>query len=147
MVVTFCGHSQCLLNSEEIKELEKCLTEIIMQEPRCTFYLGGYGNFDRICFEVLTKLKQRYKTVQRVFVTPYISNYYKLKAFSKTYDEIIYPPIENTPLKFAIDKRNRWMIENSDLLICYIAYSFGGAYKTYKYAIHKKLKIVNLYKK
>ncbi len=147
MIVTFCGHSRCLLTADELIALENHLTYIIEKEPFCTFYLGGYGNFDRVCFNVLTKLKQRYKNIKRVFITPYICNYDKLKTLSKTYDETIYPPLENTPLRFAINKRNRWMIQNSNILICYVTNTFGGAYTTYKYAKTKNLKIINICKK
>ena len=147
MIVTCCGHSRCFLTDDEIIRLENCLTNIIEKEPTCTFYLGGYGNFDRICFDVLTKLKQQYTSIKRVFVTPYIYNYDKLKNLSITYDDTIYPPIENTPLRFAIDKRNKWMIQSSNLLICYVANTFGGAYNIYKYAKNKNLEIINIYKK
>ena len=36
------------------------------------------------------------------------------------------------------------MINNSDLLICYVNKTWGGAYKTYKYAKNKQLKIINI---
>lgn len=74
-------------------------------------------------------------------VTPYLkSNYnYEIK-----YDGIIYPPIENIPFKFAISHRNRWMIDKADVVIAYIDHSFGGAYKTFKYAESKNKYIINL---
>lgn len=33
----------------------------------------------------------------------------------------------DTPPKFAISKRNRWMIEHSDIVVTYVKYHFGGA--------------------
>ncbi|MBR2323022.1 MAG: hypothetical protein IKA54_05465 [Clostridia bacterium] len=145
MIVTFCGHSLCSLNGDEMSLLEKQLIDIIENEPNCNFYLGGYGNFDKICFDLLSKLKSKYTNIKRVFITPYLYNYDKLKSLSKIYDETMYPPIETAPPKFAIDRRNRWMIENSDMLICYITHTFGGAYKTYKYALNKNIKIINIF--
>lgn len=63
---------------------------------------------------------------------------------SKLYDSIIYPPIENTPPKFAIIKRNEWMVNKSDLIIAYVNRSYGGAYKSFAYAEKKKKTIINL---
>lgn len=57
---------------------------------------------------------------------------------------MLYPPIEKVPLKFAISKRNNWMVENSDLVIAYVNHSFGGAYKTLQAAKRKKKRIINI---
>ena len=38
---------------------------------------------------------------------------------SKLYDSTLYPPLENVPYKFAISKRNEWMINESDLIIAF----------------------------
>ncbi len=146
MVVTFCGHSKCLLSDNEKEYLENCLLKIINDNADCTFYLGHYGNFDYYCFEILSKLKLIYKDIQLVFVTPYITKgYFKLEKLSTECDETLYPPIENVPPRYAIIRRNMWMVENSNLLVCYINHTFGGAYKTYKYAINKKITTINIY--
>ena len=60
------------------------------------------------------------------------------------YDESLYPPLENVLPKFAISKRNEWMITNADLIIAYVNHSYGGAYKTLKIAKRRKKKIVNI---
>ena len=147
MVVTFCGHSRTILCKEELQLLKNTLIEIIDKNNDCIFYLGGYGNFDNICLSILTELKKIYPNISTVFITPYINNNYsKLKWAKTSYDEIIYPEIENTPLRYAITKRNQWMIDNSNLLICCIDHTFGGAYKTLKYAKLRKLKYINISK-
>ena len=61
------------------------------------------------------------------------------------YDSSIYPPIEKVPPKFAISKRNEWMITNSDLIIAYVNHNYGGAYKTLEIAKRRKKKIINIY--
>ena len=63
---------------------------------------------------------------------------------SGLYDDSIFPPIEKTPLKFAISKRNEWMIKNSDLIIAYVNHTYGGAYKSLSTAIRMKKKILNI---
>ena len=63
---------------------------------------------------------------------------------SKLYDEIAYPPLENIPPRLAIIKRNEWMIDKADIIIAYVEYSYGGAYKAFEYAGKKQKRIFNL---
>ncbi|MBR2735488.1 MAG: DUF1273 domain-containing protein, partial [Clostridia bacterium] len=58
--------------------------------------------------------------------------------FYKRFDDTLYPEIEKTSPKFAIVKRNEWMIDKSDFLIAYVEYNWGEAYRTLEYAKRKK---------
>ena len=60
------------------------------------------------------------------------------------YDSIVYPPIEKTPPRFAISKRNEWMISKADLVIAYVSRTYGGAYQTLQFARRKKKRVINL---
>ena len=67
--------------------------------------------------------------------------------FQEFYDEIYYPLDRKIHYKLAISKRNEWMIDNSDLLVCYIEKDKqGGALKSLKYAQSKEMEIINLAK-
>ena len=59
-------------------------------------------------------------------------------------DTSIYPPIENVPPKFAILKRNEWMMANADLIITYVKHNYGGAYRSLQVAKRKRKKIINI---
>ena len=145
MIVTFCGHSYSVLNDTQKQELKSILVKIMQNNPNCIFYLGGYGAFDHICLNILSQLKPNYPNVEILFVSPYLNDkYIKNKTNMMPYDGSIYPPIESSPLKFAILKRNEWMIKNSNLLICYVANKFGGAFNCYEYAIKQKTPIINI---
>ena len=48
-----------------------------------------------------------------------------------------------TAVSAAIKARNRWMVDNSDLIICYIIRNYGGAADAVKYARHKEKRIIN----
>lgn len=50
----------------------------------------------------------------------------------KEYDEILYPELEQTPLKFAISKRNEWMVKHADYVFAYVNTHYGGAYNALK---------------
>ena len=82
-----------------------------------------------------------------VFVTPYITLEYQknhLSHLNSLYDSIVYPQIEDKPKRFAISYRNRYMIDSADFVVANIDYAYGGAYKTYIYAVKKNKRIFNL---
>ena len=147
MIITFCGHSNCLFSDEEKEKLKQLLIKEIRKNPTCKFYLGGYGAFDSLCLRTLRELKKEFQDIELIFITPYIDkNYSKLEFAKYHYDDIIFPPLESIPRKFAILKRNEWMVEEADLVIAYVIYSWGGATKTLEYAKRKKKHIVNIAK-
>ena len=41
-------------------------------------------------------------------------------------------------------KRDRYMVDNSDIVVAYLTKSSGGTYYTVKYANEKGVKVVNL---
>jgi len=144
MIITFCGHSDFLFSDEEKEKLKQILIKEITKNPTCKFYLGGYGDFDGFCLRTLIDLKADFPEIELI-ITPYLDkNYSKLEFAKYHYDDVIFPPLESVPRKFAILKRNEWMVEEADLVIAYVMYSWGGAAKTLEYAKRKKKTIINL---
>ena len=145
MIITFCGHSNCLFNDDIKKQLKTILGNEIIKNPTCKFYLGGYGDFDSLCLQTLRELKKEFQDIELIFITPYLdNNYSKLELSKYYYDDVIFPPLESIPRKFAILKRNEWMVDSADLIIAYVKYSWGGATKTLEYAKRKKVPIINI---
>ena len=145
MIITFCGHSNCLFSYEEKEKLKQLLIKEIRKNPTCKFYLGGYGDFDSLCLRTLRELKTDFPDIELLFITPYLDkNYSKLELAKYYYDDVIFPPIEKVPRKFAILKRNEWMVDSAELVIAYVKYSWGGAAKTLEYAKRKKVPIINI---
>ena len=148
MVVSFVGHG----NIYGVQELHPRLSETIRvkileknKERTITFYCGGYGDFDLLCARVLGELRQKGYSFECFYVTPYLGNDSRLqdKMFLKHYDGVLYPPLETTPPRLAILKRNQWMVDNSDLVLCYVLHSYGGAAKTRAYAQKRKKSILD----
>ena len=147
MIITFCGHSDFLFNDDIKEQLKNILKNEIIKNPTCKFYLGEYGDFDVLCLRTLKELKNDFPKIELIFITPYLDkNYSKLEFAKYHYDDVIFPPIESVPRKFAILKRNEWMVEQADLVIAYVKYSWGGAAKALEYAKRKKKRIINIAK-
>ena len=146
MVITFLGHSDYIYCLEDEEQLLN-LIEKVAKDNQVDFYLGGYGNFDNFALKCATIYKSSHPNAKLVFVTPYLNNWLdkRKEVIYKYYDLIIFPEIENTPKKFAILKRNEWMINKADYVFAYVKNSFGGAYKTLLYAYKHKKPFTNLY--
>ena len=146
MIITFCGHRSFSAN-DEMKVRLLALVEGAAKGAEVSFYLGGYGAFDEFAYLCCKEYQEAHPKARLIFVTPYITEEYQKNhlATQKTrYDEILYPAIENRPLRFAITYRNRWMVENADLTIACITHNYGGAYQTYRHAKRKGKNVINL---
>ncbi len=97
------------------------------------FYLGGYGDFDRLAAVAVRRQKSVYPDIESVLVLPYLNRKFDADA----YDSPTYPPLEKVPPRYAIVRRNQWMICESDVVISGITHSWGGAAKTLDYAKSK----------
>ena len=145
MIVTFCGHGKISMSKEEDQRLVDLLRSILAEHPDTLFYLGDYGDFDGTCNMILKKLQVEYPELKRIFITPYITpGYWHLEAAKERYDESIYPFEDSVLPKFAISKRNEWMVDQADLVIAYVRWSWGGARTTYEYALRHKKSVVNI---
>lgn len=149
MIVSFCGHSD-FIGAEHIKQIVLSYLEEKIGGKQVDFYLGGYGSFDNFAYVCAREYKLKHGNARLVFVTPYITPEYQKREleYKKTiYDLILYPQIEHVPLRFAIEYRNKCMMEKADLVIAYVCRGYGGAYKSYKYALKMGKEIFNIAKK
>lgn len=146
MIITFCGHSSFTTNEEYEKRMLEILEEKIGDAP-AELFLGGYGFFDDFAYRCGKKYQATHPKTKLIFITPYITLEYQknhLKLNSEKYDSTIYPNLEHVPLKFAISHRNRWMVDNSNVIIAYVRHNWGGAFSMLKYAQKRGLQIINI---
>lgn len=137
MRVTFCGHKD-VYDAEAVEHWLRQVCSDLIAQGADEFLCGGYGRFDYLSATVLRDLKQQHPTIRLILVLPYLNS----TILTDGYDETIYPPLESVPKKFAISRRNEWMVLESDIIVAYILRDFGGAAKTLQYARRKKKKIV-----
>ncbi len=143
MTCTFFGHRDA---PQQIQpNLEKILISLIENNQVNVFYVGNQGNFDSMVRKTLKSLKSVYPFITYFVVLAYMpveNNHFGYNDYSDT----IYPDgLENTPPKFAINKRNNWMIDKSDFVVTYVKHNFGGASKFKEIAVKKGKQIINLY--
>ena len=90
-----------------------------------------------------TRLKVGKENNDMTLILPYTVA--DLKYYEEYYDSIVIPEsVYGAHPKSAITLKNRWMIEQADIVIAYITHTYGGAYATYRYAMQKKKEVFNL---
>ena len=133
MVVTFCGHRQ-VEDKEQVALWLRQTLEKLIEEGADVFYLGGKGAFDLLAAQNVHALRQRHPAIRTVLVLPYL-NHPLHETEKRLYDETLYPPLESVPPRYAIVRRNEWMVKSADVLVAYVRYGWGGAARTLESAI------------
>ena len=65
--------------------------------------------------------------------------------YNTMYDDVIIPPeLIGVHYKAAIKARNRWMIDNSDVVMVYTIRDYGGAFDAMKYAIKNGRNVIKI---
>ncbi len=151
-ICSFFGHRAV----EETDELRATTTAEIMKavDFGCrVFYFGGYGDFDELCYKIVTEMAQKNPSlgIKRIYCVSqerYLRK--KWKYFGEDdYEEIIYLTPSFEGWYKSIYFRNCAMIDGSDYVIFYAENRReSGAYKAYQYARKQKEKrVVNLFEK
>ena len=138
---TFFGHRE--IDCDIDIALYATLTKLVEEHNVNCFYVGHQGAFDALVCHQLKKLQLNFPHVSFTVVLAYLPKEKSIDTYEQT--ETLYPSgLENTPPKYAINKRNQWMIDHSDFAITYVKYPFGGAAKWEEIAIKKGLSVFPL---
>jgi len=145
-VMTVFGHRDFFETNQVEDQIKLHIKEKIEKEGFNYIYNGGKGSFDYFCAKIVKDIK---KTNPHI-VSALVLAYYKTKwneqekyFITEYFDEHFYPEINPCPPKFAIQFRNKWMIDHADYIIFYVNNQFGGAYDALLYAKRKKKKFIN----
>ncbi len=139
MVCTFFGHKD---TPKEIEPtLRSTLIDLIENKNVTTFYVGNNGNFDLMVRHQLEELSELYPITYNVVLAYHPTEKNKYDNLTNT----IYPEgIESVPKRIAISWRNKWMIQQSDIVVTYITHNFGGAAQFKEMAEKQNKNVVEL---
>ena len=139
MVCTFFGHRDTPRIAELI--LKEKIIYLIENTNVDKFYVGNNGNFDFMVRKTLESIKQKYTHIVYFIVLAYMPG----KTITFDYSNTIYPDgLECVHRKYAIYKRNLWMISKADYVIGYVNKNIGGAAKFMDIAKRKKKNVINI---
>ena len=142
MTCTFFGHRYVPQKTEPT--LRSTLIDLIENQCVNLFYVGNHGDFDAMVRRVLRELSAKYPIKYHI-VLAYMPE--KRGEFDTAdYSDTILPEgIETVPKRFAINYRNKWMIEQSDFVVTYVVHdAVSGAAQFKRLAERKGKKMVEL---
>ena len=120
-ICCFFGHRTINETDELRTKITEVVERLIIDENVDTFLFGSKSAFDSLCLELVTKLKEKYPHVKRIYVRaefPYINDDY-LTYLLKYYDDTYYPEKLHGAGRAAYVERNYEMINNSKYCIVY----------------------------
>lgn len=143
------GHSKIVITNSLKEKLYLTFENLIRQENVGYFYFGGFGEFDDLCWQIVTSLKEKYPNIKRIFCLSDV-RYQKISKRPKwlnsvDYEEIIYLDLDFDYWYTRIYYRNVEMVNRSDIVVFYVNHSEqSGAYKILQYAIKKEKQYINI---
>ncbi|MBR4282975.1 MAG: hypothetical protein IKT35_04595 [Clostridia bacterium] len=149
--VCFIGHRK-IENHNRVEKVTKEFVTDLIENYNCTnFLFGSKSEFNYICLDILTKLKEIHSNINRIYVRaeyPNIKNDYEDYLLER-YEKTIFPKHLENAGKAIYIKRNQYMIDESD--ICVFFYdnnSFNkksGTKLALDYAIKKNKFVINIF--
>lgn len=166
-------HTCCFFGHRKVRNVAAVKTRVyeevenfIVNKSVDIFLLGSKSEFNDICHEVVTTLKEKYPYIKRIYVRAefeYIDNSYK-NYLLESYEDTYYPKhIENSGRASYVE-RNQEMVNKSNYCIVYYDENYvpprrrnsrrdlvdyqpkSGTKIAYNFAVKKKREIINLYK-
>ncbi len=92
MNATFFGHRD-IAPQDQVTQWPQAVISQLIDLGATAFYLGGYGDFDRIAKAVLLEEKTHHPDIELILVKPYIKD----NLYTAGYDSTTYPPLESVP--------------------------------------------------
>ena len=136
----FFGHREVTHNIRE--KLTAIIEKLITEDGVTEFYVGHQGQFDSMVYSVLKELKAKYPQIRYTVVLAYMPDEHIKEVYGE--DTLIPDGMESVPKKFAISKRNDWMIQQSGFAVCYVYKVTGGAAKFREKTKKRKLRIIDV---
>lgn len=149
--VCFTGHRK--IPPEQVDTLALRLKATLIQlinDGYLYFGAGGALGYDTLAAQTVLELKKQYPNVKLILVLPCLS---QTRGWS-TRDIEIYEDIKNKADKVVytsqeytrgcMHKRNRHLVDNSSVCVCYLTESTGGTAYTVDYAHKNNLTVINL---
>lgn len=136
---SFSGHR--LVGNDLDKALLARVTEnLIIYQKTQIFYCGMAQGFDLIAAETVLNLKKKYSHIQLIACVPHQGQ----SVYFSSKDKIAYKNIlsrcdevkvfSDYYFNGCMQLRDRYMVDHSDVLVCFLRENSGGTYYTVNYA-------------
>lgn len=150
----FFGHRK-INKTEKLKiQLRETIENLILAENITTFLFGSKSDFDDLCLELVTELKEKHPHIKRIYVRA------EYPDINETYNEYLLKYLEDTyfPEKLKASgravyvERNFEMINKSKFCVVYYEKSYSpekrksGTKIALDYALKRKKEVIIFHK-
>ncbi len=148
--VSFFGHRYIDRYGFVERKLTQLVRDLMTIKPYVEFLVGREGDFDRIASSTIRHLRNDFGEHNSAhdLILPYMTAEFRdnEESFYEYYSEveIASDATGKSHFKAAYQKRNRYMVDRSDIVIVYIDHESGGAYQTYQYALKQGKTVINI---
>ena len=136
----FFGHREVTHNIRT--KLKAIIEKLITEDGVTEFYVGHQGQYDGMVYSILKELKAKYTQIRYTVVLAYMPDEHIKEFYGE--DTLFPDGMETVPKRFAISKRNDWMIKHSDVAVCYVHKITGDAAKFREKAEKRGLRIIDV---
>ncbi len=152
MTVAFIGHRK-IKQAETLRvRLADVVTELI-EKGADTFLFGSRGDFNSLCYEIVSQLKEKFPHIRRIYVrAEYDYNEKYTKYFLTSYEETFFPDKVRGAGRLSYVIRNQIIVDMCDVLVTYCDMEYkpstgtkSGTIQATLYAQQKKKQIINLF--
>ncbi|MBE7078413.1 MAG: DUF1273 domain-containing protein [Clostridiales bacterium] len=160
----FIGHRNVEGTPELRERLKDVVRRLITEKGVSRFLFGSKSLFDDLCHEVVTKLREEYPQIRRVYVRTYYTELGEqyTKYLLKSYEDTYLPEGVEKAGRAAYVERNQEMIKASEYCVFYYDENYkpkerkysrrnltyyqpkSGTEVAYEYAKRKGKEIINL---
>lgn len=149
-ICSFFGHRNVECKEEVFYRVLNLVKKLI-KDNYSIFLFGGFGEFDDICYAVVTQLKKEYPYLRRVYCYSDEKQFLREKRrgliLDTDYEKFEFLSLDYDYWYTRIYFRNCKMVDLSDIIVFYAEEKeSSGAFKTLKYAVKTKKEIYNVYK-
>ena len=142
-VCTFFGHRDT--PEQVFPKLKRIMDKLITEQGITQFLVGNQGIFDAMVLRAIRELKKQYPHISYYVVLAYMPGIRQEFPLYAPEETLLPEGIETVPKRFAISWRNKWMIRQAQIIICYVAHGWGGAAQFVKCAESQGRRIINIY--
>ena len=160
----FFGHRKINLTEDLKSKLRVTMEKLIVDEKVDMFLFGSRSDFDDLCYEIVTELKEKHPHIKRVYVRaeyPFIDESYR-NYILESYEDTYYPERMENAGRASYVERNQEMINQSDVCVVYYDENYApprrrnsrrdladyqpksGTKIAYDYAVRKGKTIINV---
>ena len=148
----FFGNRTIDVTEELTTNLNKTIRKLIVEKEVDTFLFGSKSQFNDLCYEQVTRLKEEHPHIKRIYVRaefPHIPEGYEV-YLRERYEDSYYPDAVKGAGKAVYLQRNRTMIDNSRFCVVYCRENYAppnrksGTVQSLDYATKKNKEIIRL---